>query len=159
MPLASATSTPVDPVARWLSACRCVRGRWSVRLDLRARRGGGGPDLSERDDLDLSRAEQQRLLELWTRRDRTDPFERLGLAPTDDEAAIRRAWHDSCRRLHPDRHYGKRIGPFAEIMVELFELARAAYSELADPRRRAQLLAAHAAGDAVMCLSTRSFRV
>jgi hypothetical protein len=131
---ASATLSPVDPVARWLSACRCVRGQWSVRLELR-----GTPH--ERDDLDLSRAEQQRLLAQWACRDRVGPFERLGLAPTDDEAAIRRAWHDTCRRLHPDRHYGKRVGPFAEIMVELFELARAAYSELTDPRRRAQHLA------------------
>lgn len=135
---ANALSTPVDPVARWIAACRCVRGRWSVRLDLRR----AGADLRERDDVDLSRAEQQSLLAEWVRRDRTGPFERLGLAPTDDVAAIRRAWHDTCRRLHPDRHYGKRTGPFAEIMVELFELARAAYSELLDPRRRAQHLAA-----------------
>lgn len=142
---ASASLTPVDPVARWLSACRCVRGRWTVRLDLRAR-----PGLSEGDALDLSLAEQQRLLELWSRRDRVDPFERLGLAPTDDAAAIRRAWHDTCRRLHPDRHYGKRIGRFAAIMVELFELARAAYGELADPRRRAvhlERFAERGAGD------------
>lgn len=139
---ASASHSPVDPVARWLSACRCVRGQWSVRLDLRRAR----PVPTERDDLDLSRAEQQSLLALWVRRDRMDPFERLGIAPSDDAEAIRRAWHDTCRRLHPDRHYGKRIGPFAEIMVELFELARAAYSELADPRRRAahlERLAAH----------------
>lgn len=131
----SASLSPVDPVARWLSACRCVRGRWSVRLELHRQP-------HERDDLDLPRAEQQRLLAQWVCRDRTGPFERLGLAPTDDEAAIRRAWHDTCRRLHPDRHYGKRVGPFADIMVDLFELARAAYSELADPRRRALHLAA-----------------
>jgi hypothetical protein len=126
-----------EPVARWLTACRCVGGRWSVRLELR---GGGEPRL--RDDLDLDRDEQRRLLELWSRRDQVGHFERLGLAPTGDAAAIRRAYLETCRRLHPDRYYGKRIGPFAAILVELFDRARASAEFLADPRRRARYLAA-----------------
>lgn len=124
-----------DPVARWLAACRCVAGRWSVRLELR----DGGPRVS--DDLDLARDEQQRLLALWARRDQVDHFERLGLAPTGDAAAIRRAYLDTCRHLHPDRYYGKRIGAFAAILAELFDRARASAEFLGDPRRRARYLA------------------
>lgn len=126
-----------DPVARWLTACRCVGGRWSVRLELRR---GGEPRV--RDDLDLDRDEQRRLLELWSRRDGVCHFERLGLAPTGDAAAIRRAYLDTCRQLHPDRYYGKRIGEFAAILAELFDRARASAEFLADPRRRARYLAA-----------------
>ncbi|WP_434415317.1 J domain-containing protein [Nannocystis pusilla] len=122
-----------DPVARWLAACRCVGGRWSVRLDLR-----GGPRVS--DDLDLARDEQDRLLDLWARRDQIGHFERLGLAPTGDDAAIRRAWLETCRHLHPDRYYGKRLGAFAAILAELFDRARASAEFLADPRRRGRYL-------------------
>lgn len=123
-----------DPVALWLAACRCVAGRWSVRLELR----GGGPRVS--DDLDLARDEQQRLLALWERRDQVCHFERLGLAPTGDSAAIRRAYLDTCRHLHPDRYYGKRIGAFAAILAELFDRARVSAEFLGDPRRRARYL-------------------
>jgi hypothetical protein len=123
-----------DPVVRWLAACRCVGGRWSVRLELR----GDRPQPC--DDLDLSRDEQQRLLALWARRDRAGHFERLGLAPTHDDAAIRRAYLETCRRLHPDRYYGKRIGGFAAILAELFDRARSSAEFLADPRRRARYL-------------------
>jgi hypothetical protein len=122
-----------DPVARWLAACRCVAGRWSVRLELR-----GGPRVS--DDLDLPRDEQDRLLDLWARRDQIGHFERLGLAPTGDDAAIRRAWLETCRHLHPDRYYGKRLGGFAAILAELFDRARASAEFLADPRRRGRYL-------------------
>lgn len=145
----------VDPVARWLAACRCVGGELRVRLDLRGKR----PDMGEprvRDDLDLTRDEQQTLLALWERRDRMTHFERLGVPPTADLAAIRRAYHDTCRRLHPDRYYGKRLGTYAAILAELFDRARVAHDTLVDPRRRAQYLARLAdagprrgAGDAV----------
>lgn len=133
-PVVSPTAVS-DPVARWLAACRHVAGRWSVRLELR----GAGPGVS--DDLDLSRDEQQRLLDLWSRRDQVCHFERLGLEPTGDHAAIRRAYLDTCRHLHPDRYYGKRIGAFAAILAELFDRARASAELLGDPRRRARYLA------------------
>lgn len=133
-----ASDTPVDPVARWLAACRCVGGKWSVRLELR-RPSRDEPRL--RDDVDLTRDEQQRLLALWHGRDRMTHFERLGVAPTADVATIRRAYHDTCRRLHPDRYYGKRLGVYAAILAELFDRARVAHDTLVEPRRRAQYLA------------------
>lgn len=138
MPLSGPTSFG-DPVARWLSACRCVGGRWSVRLELAGsgRAGAGAPG---QDDIDLSPEEQQRLLALWVRRDRVDHFERLGLQPTDDDAAIRQAYLETCRRLHPDRYYGKRLGVFAAILAELFARACSSAEFLADPRRRARYL-------------------
>lgn len=100
-------------------------------------------DLAPRQDptLELPLAEQQWLLELWSCGDRLTHFQRLGLAPTRDPAAIRRGFHGTCQRLHPDRYYGKHIGRFARILVELFHRAHAAHVCLADPRRCARYLA------------------
>lgn len=145
--LAFAMQPSIDPVARWIAACRLVRGRWSVRLELRGGPTGGehGAEFRARDDLDLPRDEQEWLWGQWLRRGELDPFERLGIAPTDDVAAIRRAYLAACWRLHPDRYFGKRVGPFAAVLVDLFDDARAAHDELADPRRRAHYLAVLAA--------------
>jgi hypothetical protein len=103
-------------------------------------------------DLEIAIDEQRALLELWACGDRLTHFQRLGLAPTCDQAAIRRAYLAVAQRLHPDRYYGKHIGRFAVVLVELFHRACAAHSHLADPRRCAryvgQLTAAgHAVGD------------
>lgn len=108
-------------------------------------------DLAPRLDptLDLSLSEQQWLLDLWSCGDRLTHFQRLGLDPTRDSGAIRRAFLATCQRLHPDRHYGKHIGRFAHVLVDLFHRAHEAHVCLADPRRcdryLAQLDAAHRA--------------
>ena len=91
-------------------------------------------------DLEMVQAEQRWLVGLWSCGDRLTHFERLGLAPTCDQAAIRRAYLAVAQRLHPDRYYGKHIGRFAAVLVELFHRARAAQTYLADPRRCARYL-------------------
>lgn len=90
--------------------------------------------------LDLPLGEQQWLLELWSCGDRLTHFQRLGLAPTRDPAAIRRAFLGTCQRLHPDRYYGKHIGRFARVLVDLFHRAHAAHACLADPHRCARYI-------------------
>ena len=91
--------------------------------------------------LDLPLGEQQWLIDLWSCGDRLTHFQRLGLAPTRDPATIRRGFLATCQRLHPDRYYGKHIGRFARVLVELFHHAHAAHVCLADPRRCARYLA------------------
>jgi len=91
-----------------------------------------------RADLEMAAGEQRWLVDLWACGDRLTHFERLGLAPTCDQAAIRRAYLAVAQRLHPDRYYGKHIGRFAVVLVELFHRARAAQTYLADPRRCAR---------------------
>jgi hypothetical protein len=101
-------------------------------------------------DLEIAIEEQRSLLELWACGDRLTHFQRLGLAPTCDQAAIRRAYLAVAQRLHPDRYYGKHIGRFEAVLVELFHRACAAHSHLADPRRCARYVGQlTAAGHAV----------
>lgn len=102
-------------------------------------------------DLEIAVDEQRWLLDLWACGDRLTHFKRLGLAPTCDQAAIRRAYLTVAQRLHPDRYYGKHIGRFAAMLVELFHRACAAHSHLADPRRCARYVGQLTeAGHAVM---------
>lgn len=112
--------------------------------------------LRVRADLEIAVDEQRWLLELWACGDRRTHFQRLGLAPTCDQAAIRRAYLVVAQRLHPDRYYGKHIGRFAAVLVELFHRACAAHSHLADPRRCACYVGQlTGAGHAVVDPSTR----
>jgi hypothetical protein len=103
-----------------------------------------------RDDLEIPLAEQRWLIELWLRGERVTHFQRLGLAPTVDQAAIRRGYLATCQRLHPDRYYGKHIGRFAALLVELFHRAHVAQAYLADPRRCARYVALLAAAGHVV---------
>lgn len=129
----------IDPVARWISACFHERGRLRVRLEL-AGRARTQEVLRVEEEVDLSPEEQARLWVLWVSRGERDPFASLGIEPTDDSSAIRRAYLATMRLIHPDRYFGKRLGPFAAVLVELCDEARAAYEDLADPERRAKHL-------------------
>lgn len=132
---------------RWLGQCQGGPQGLQLRLDL-LRLEDALPRLSE--SLEIPLAEQRWLLELWALGDRLTHFQRLGLAPTLDQGAIRRAYLATCQRLHPDRYYGKRIGRFAGVLVDLFHLARAAHVYLADPRRCAWYLGQLAAAGHVV---------
>ena len=80
--------------------------------------------------------EQRRILGLADAMDDLSQFEFLGLAPTHDMRAIKRAFHETSRRLHPDTYYGRQLGPFKDILAELFRRAKLAYAELRDPEVR-----------------------
>lgn len=120
-------------LVRWLLACQPGPRGLELRLDRLPLGEHALPRPSEA--LEIPLAEQRWLLELWGHGDQLTHFQRLGLAPTIDAAAIRRAYLATCQRLHPDRYYGKRIGRFAGVLVDLFHRAHAAQAYLADPRR------------------------
>ncbi len=57
-------------------------------------------------------------------------FEILGILPTHDVKAIKRAFHETSRALHPDAYHGRDLGPFRAILSSMFREAKAAYAEL-----------------------------
>lgn len=135
---ALALTAPTRALVQWLAQRRPGPRGLCFRLDALTLE-----DLAPRLDpgLEIPLAEQRWLIDLWSRGERLTHFQRLGLAPTGDPAAIRRAYLATCRRLHPDRYYGKHIGRFAGLLVDLFHRARAAQVYLGDPRRCARYLA------------------
>jgi hypothetical protein len=124
-------------IVEWLLACRRTRGRTHLRLDLLGI-AGRLPRLDP--DLDIPLTEQRQLLQLWSRGDHCTHFQRLGMMPTTDPGEIRRAYLATCQRFHPDRWYGRRIGTFAGVLLDLIHRAHAAQVFLADPQRCAGYL-------------------
>ncbi|MFV8756795.1 hypothetical protein ACNOYE_40140 [Nannocystaceae bacterium ST9] len=88
---------------------------------------------------------QRRLLGVRDNLRRIGHFELLGLDPTDDTRALRRAYHVASREFHPDSFYGKDIGHFRQVLDDLFRRARASFEFLGDPARRHALVEVHEA--------------
>ena len=63
----------------------------------------------------------------------------LGVSREADARAIKRSYFKLSRDFHPDRYYGKDVGPFAELLDSIFKRIALAYELLMDPTTRAEL--------------------
>ena len=97
--------------------------------------GGGGLDLP---------AELQKLLrEIETRGDAMSHYQLLGVPADADGAAMRRAFLERSKRLHPDAWFRKELGEFGPMMSRAFQRMSAAYQTLADTESRTDYDNAH----------------
>lgn len=86
--------------------------------------------------------ERQRILLQMTKLlDTLTPFELLAMPYSDDLTEIRRAFHQQSRWLHPDAYHGKDLGPYREMLEQVFTRVRQAYSELQSEEKRQQYVA------------------
>ncbi|MBX7083283.1 MAG: J domain-containing protein [Nannocystaceae bacterium] len=81
-------------------------------------------------------ADQRRILALFDRLEELSPFEILGMWPTHDLKAIRRAYHVVSREFHPDSYFGQRLGEYRDLLAALFRRATAAHEALQDAEVR-----------------------
>jgi curved DNA-binding protein CbpA len=87
---------------------------------------------------DLEREEQTRILEFEASLDR--PYHRLlGVDVDADARAIKRAYFTLSREFHPDRHFGRQLGGFAERLEKIFRKVVEAYELFSDPTTRAEI--------------------
>lgn len=84
---------------------------------------------------------QRELLEFAARLDRSY-HEILGVTRDADERAIKKAYFALSKRLHPDRYFRRRIGPFAPLVETCFRKLLEAYELLSDPQTRSEVQAA-----------------
>jgi curved DNA-binding protein CbpA len=63
-------------------------------------------------------------------------YEVLGVAPDVEEAAIREAFFERSKRFHPDRYFSKRMGPYQDLLTEIYKRIVVAHEVLRDPRLR-----------------------
>ena len=92
--------------------------------------------LGAEEGVDLDVEQQQSILGFFDRLREMDFFEMLGVGPGADAKAIRRAYHKASKRFHPDRYYGKRLGPFKARLEEIFVRLSQAHEFLLDAKRR-----------------------
>ncbi len=88
-------------------------------------------------EVDLTAEEQRTLRELDARLPGLTHWDVLGISWNAPVDAARAAYLDRARELHPDRHAGRRLGPFLPILERLFRAATAAREVLCDEGRRA----------------------
>ena len=92
------------------------------------------------DGLDLTVEQARRIDEFYTTLATRDAFELLEITRTADKKDIKRAYFKLSKELHPDRFFGKNIGPYRERLSKIFQSVKAAYELLSDDARRAAYL-------------------
>lgn len=86
------------------------------------------PRIDAQGAIDVER--QRWILAMADEHEAMSQFEILGILPTHDVKAIKRAFHETSRALHPDAYHGRDLGPFRPVLSSLFREAKAAYAEL-----------------------------
>jgi len=94
------------------------------------------PELREEVDLDLET--RRYILELHQNAQRLTHYEILGVERSADRKEIKRAYFKLAALLHPDRHFGKKLGSFRAKMEQLFKRISQAHDTLSAATLRAQ---------------------
>jgi DnaJ-domain-containing protein 1 len=84
---------------------------------------------------DLSADFKRRLIRLQRRLRKLEPHELLGVDKDADGAAVKRAFAAASKELHPDRYFGKDLGPFRERLAQIFARITEAVQEIEKARK------------------------
>jgi hypothetical protein len=71
-----------------------------------------------------------RILRLHRKLKSLKPHELLGLSPGADVAMVKRAYFAASKEVHPDRFYGKDIGPYRDKLSDIFAQLTRAFEQL-----------------------------
>jgi curved DNA-binding protein CbpA len=89
--------------------------------------------------LDISEEFQRRILEYEAALETSSYHQILGVAHGADTRAIKLAYFALSKEFHPDRHFRKNIGAYAQRLESIFKKMVEAYELLSDPSTRAEL--------------------
>jgi tetratricopeptide (TPR) repeat protein len=81
------------------------------------------------EEVELDEQERRRILAM-ARLAGGDPYALLGMPQGADARALKLAYFQLSKEIHPDRYYGKRLGSFATRLPAVFEAASRAYARL-----------------------------
>jgi tetratricopeptide (TPR) repeat protein len=82
---------------------------------------------------DLPENERKRVLAMQRLIAQADPYALLGVSRGVDHRHLKRSYFKLSKEIHPDRHYGKKLGSFAERLSVVFEAVSRAYAKLTEP--------------------------
>ncbi len=92
------------------------------------------------DGIDLTTEQARRIDEFFASLERRDAFELLEVDRHADKKEIKRAYFRLSKEFHPDRFFGKNIGPYKERLSRIFQSVKAAFELLNDDARRTAYL-------------------
>lgn len=86
-------------------------------------------------ELDVTEAERRTILAM-ARRSSSDPWTILGVVKGSDPGALKKVYFRLSKDVHPDRYYGKKLGPLAPILTSVFEAVSRAYTTLTEAKKQ-----------------------
>lgn len=86
-------------------------------------------------DLEVPEAERRVILAM-ARRIGSDPWTILGIAKGAEPSALKKVYFRLSKDVHPDRYYGKRLGPLAPVLSNVFEAVSRAYTTLTEAKKQ-----------------------
>lgn len=98
----------------------------------------GRPPIEE---ADLSPEAIARVEEVERRAAADDPFRLLEVPAAVDKRTLRRAYFRLSKEFHPDRYFGRNLGPWRHRLQQIFASLTGAFEELSDETRRAEAIA------------------
>ncbi|MBK7071835.1 MAG: tetratricopeptide repeat protein [Myxococcales bacterium] len=87
------------------------------------------------DAIDLSLDEKTRILAGLRLVAAGDPWALVGVPSGSDKKVIKRAFFERSKLFHPDRYYGRQLGPWAQRLHAVFDAISAAHADLIEGRR------------------------
>jgi hypothetical protein len=104
------------------------------------------------DVCELDEALRKRIDDALAVHDGQTHYRALGVAKTATAKEIQRAYFAIAASLHPDRHFGKKLGAYKQKLERVFRRAAEAYETLRIAQKRAEY-------DAYLLLSSRSIQM
>jgi len=95
-----------------------------------------GPPEAPKKQCDLPEEDRARITETTARLEGLDHYAVLGVEQDVDAKTIRRAYHALAAQFHPDRFYGKALGPFRQPLEAIFVRLTGAYDALSKKAAR-----------------------
>lgn len=93
--------------------------------------------------IELEEVRQQEINALDAKISTANHFEFLGVEVGADPEQVRTAFREASRKFHPDRYFGKNLGPFRQKLDRIFKRMVEANQTLTDPAKREAYLAAN----------------
>jgi len=89
-------------------------------------------------DVPLAEPIRRELICLSEQLDALDHYQFFGVDRDASQKEVKMAYFRRSKRYHPDKHFGKDLGPFEEMLESIFQRVTKAYRVLSNPENRSE---------------------
>lgn len=94
------------------------------------------PNFDKEAPVPLSAEQKARIDAFYAVIDTSNAFELLEVDRTVDDRGVKRAYFKLSKEFHPDRFFGRELGPYHERLTKIFQAIKAAFELLSHKDRR-----------------------